>query len=102
MSTFAFVRIANFEGSSWAIRLGNNRIMDGYHIKVYLEKTKENLCHTKENLHHRVVPVCNPVEKGKTMGALRDNRSFKGVLIGSLSQVEELEAQTKDSVTGSS
>ncbi|KAK8601296.1 hypothetical protein V6N12_051134 [Hibiscus sabdariffa] len=42
--TFAFVRFARWEDAARAVVRGNNRRMDGFHVKVYFDKKYQESC----------------------------------------------------------
>ncbi|KAK8482298.1 hypothetical protein V6N11_084144 [Hibiscus sabdariffa] len=42
--TFAFVRFARWEDAAKAVVRGNNRRMDGFHVKVYFDKKYQESC----------------------------------------------------------
>ncbi|GMI82099.1 hypothetical protein HRI_001879200 [Hibiscus trionum] len=75
--TFAFVRFSNLEEAKKAADLGNNRRLDGYFIKVFLEQSLLRAGHNDQNM----APSRNSSRK-QFSSAVMAGRSFKDALLG--------------------
>ncbi|KAL4309565.1 hypothetical protein GQ457_01G031530 [Hibiscus cannabinus] len=81
-STFAFVRFTSFKEALLAVEKANNRIMDGFKLKVYLEN-KSTVQRSSRGCKIDVSRVQNFV--GDSCKAA-EGRSFKDVLLGNFNQ----------------
>ncbi|GMJ08075.1 hypothetical protein HRI_004476700 [Hibiscus trionum] len=79
-STFAFVRFAKKEEALKAVNHGNNRQMDGFVIKVFLEEKRARGA-VAPTAAPEVCQTGSTIKKRSAPNGLRDNRSYKEVLL---------------------
>ncbi|GMJ03153.1 hypothetical protein HRI_003984500 [Hibiscus trionum] len=72
-TTFAFVRFKEEEGARLAVERGSDRVMDGYHIKVYPTRIQEGKGQTVEKKGGKTNPTSMP---------FTDEKSYRDVVIG--------------------
>ncbi|KAK8511119.1 hypothetical protein V6N12_033400 [Hibiscus sabdariffa] len=80
--TFVFVRFASRDDAERAVERGNNRRMDGFYIKVFLEKKHTRTVGTDVELPACGLKACTKhvFAKNKYL-TVRRHRSFKDVLL---------------------
>ena len=97
-ATFAFVRYKNEYELSKAIEFGNNRRIDGRHIKVKKASYGWNERSTKAGSQESVSKVSESQKSSKNLDACRDDRSYKDALVGTNPPASENRAD-KDAST---
>ncbi|KAK8517640.1 hypothetical protein V6N12_016482 [Hibiscus sabdariffa] len=80
--TFAFVRFASRDDAERAVERGNNKRMDGFYIKVFLEKKHTRTVGTDVELPACGLKACTKHGFAKNKySTVRRDRSFKDVLL---------------------